>query len=69
MKFELKIECDNAAFDPDHGQEVARILRDAAAKLEQGYTPARSEGGLVLRDFNGNKVGIAGYTCLRRKYA
>lgn len=50
--FTLKIETDNAAFEDDNLlAEVARILRVAADKVEQGDHPAS------LRDVNGNKVG------------
>jgi hypothetical protein len=51
MVFLLKIECDNSAFEPEPGDEVARILREAADKIERGST------GVRLRDVNGNKVG------------
>jgi hypothetical protein len=48
--FTLKIKTDNAAFD-DTAQEIARILRDTADRLERG-----GEFG-TLRDINGNTVG------------
>jgi len=55
MKLKLEIKMDNAAFDEEGGDgwhyEAARILRDAADKIENG----ESEGN--LRDFNGNLVG------------
>ena len=51
MKFVLKIEADNEAFQPDPRVEVARLLRRAADKLEQGDMAG------TLRDFNGNTVG------------
>lgn len=41
----------NAAFEEDPGAELARILREAAERLEQGETAGN------LRDFNGNAVG------------
>lgn len=50
--FTLEIETDNAAFgDNNLLIETARILRDAANKVEQGEHPG------TLRDVNGNKVG------------
>ena len=45
---------DNAAFEPNWNEEAARILRDAAKKIEQG------QDGFGLRDINGNKVGQLG---------
>lgn len=55
MKFHLLIECDNAAFADDCAGEVARVLRDAAARVADGqaddFEPVR------LRDVNGNRVG------------
>ena len=55
--FKLEIETRNAAFVDDPRNEVARILRVVADKLERGilvpvaYRP--------LRDVNGNAVGTA----------
>jgi hypothetical protein len=54
MSFKLKIKTDNAAFTEDGNDgknEVARILREIADKLEQGYEVGSP------RDYNGNKVG------------
>lgn len=51
MKFTLTIECDNAAFEDSRNDEIARILRAAARRLEQGGI------GTSLHDANGNKVG------------
>lgn len=50
--FTLTIETENAAFANNMAGEVARILREAADRLEAG-----GEVG-VLRDANGNKVGV-----------
>ena len=51
--FKLTIDnTDNAAFE-EPGLEIARILRDAADKVERGTW------GFILRDYNGNKVGTA----------
>ena len=51
----LTIDTGNAAFDSesggDYGEEVARILGEAAAKILEGQTD------FTLRDWNGNKVG------------
>ena len=70
MKFEIKINCDNAAFhdeecECDEGKttncaearslEVRRLVRDIEQKLDDGYT-----AGFPF-DFNGNKVGKWGF--------
>jgi hypothetical protein len=49
--FTLTIKTDNAAFEGDPANEVARILLAAAAKLLHGGT------SFNLTDINGNKVG------------
>lgn len=57
MKLTISIDCDNAAFE-DSGpeNELARILRDLAARLERdGMNP------VTLRDINGNTVGAANF--------
>lgn len=53
MKFTLEIACDNAAFEDDATEEIARILRELADDLDAGHSTA------VLRDANGNRVGLA----------
>ena len=50
----LKINSENAAFDQE-GQEVARILRDLADRLEN--LDKLQECQQPLRDLNGNTVG------------
>ncbi len=63
MDFMVKINCDNAAFaDSVAGYELARILRELAAKLENDtgphpLVPYRAKE--PLRDSNGNRVGEA----------
>lgn len=48
----IEIQTDNDAFASLFGgEECARILRDVANKLEEGYT----DGPLI--DYNGSKVG------------
>ena len=51
MKCIIEINCDNAAFEPDPKEEVARILRTLANWLETG------EENPIPRDANGNTVG------------
>ncbi|MEU9258966.1 hypothetical protein AB0D68_10815 [Streptomyces sp. NPDC048212] len=56
MKFTLEVTgMGNAAFTEEYGgpeMEMARILRAAAEKVEDGFLDAGS-----LFDLNGNKVG------------
>ena len=54
VMLKLKIDTDNLAFDQE-GQEVARILRDLADKLE--HLDELQESQLPLRDLNWNTVG------------
>lgn len=55
MQINVTLESnDNAAFGDDPRFEVARILRQAARRIEQGDYP---EGGFRLNDENGNKCG------------
>ena len=54
----LKISTDNDAFQPSPNTEIARILRAFADKLDSGAF----NGGAVLQDANGNKVGEARLT-------
>lgn len=50
--FTLKLETGNAAFDDAAPAEIARILRDTAARIE-----FKGDTGGKLRDINGNTVG------------
>lgn len=52
MKFTMQIDCDNAAFDEDCRNELARIIRFVAMSLEDSE---RRDG--KCRDHNGNGVG------------
>ena len=52
MKFTLTLTCDNAAFEDRPSEEIARILRAAASRIE-----ATDELRGSLRDINGNTVG------------
>jgi hypothetical protein len=51
MEFSIEMDCDNAAFEDDPAEEIARILNVTAGKLRSG----RHGGDLV--DVNGNRVG------------
>lgn len=63
MKFQIEINCDNAAFSPEcrgEGSEVARILRDLADRIDrEGLTRGDY---FTLRDINGNSIGKASTT-------
>lgn len=54
MRMTLEIDMDNAAFEDYPASEAARILRDAARRIEDGGEVNRN---LILRDVNGNAVG------------
>lgn len=49
--FALRINTDNAAFEDDANEELARLLEKAAQRLRAGYQCDS------LRDANGNSVG------------
>jgi hypothetical protein len=51
--YRIEINTDNAAFEDNEGEEVARILRRLANEIESGLTDVN------LRDINGNLVGEA----------
>ncbi len=51
MKLRLTIEAASAAFDDGAELEMARILRQAAKRIEDGALDGR------LSDYNGNRVG------------
>lgn len=56
MELVIKIKMDNAAFaEGPNGTEAARILREAADKIEN-YELCKGPF-CNLRDINGNKVG------------
>lgn len=55
LRFRLELEASNAAFDDAPASEIARILRDAADRIERDGEGAF--GPAPLFDANGNKVG------------
>ena len=54
MRIDIGIQCDNAAFEKNPAEEVARILRELANRLNEGIGYCYQ-----LRDLNGNNVGSA----------
>ena len=55
----IVIRMDNAAFEDNEGPEVARILRDYAAHIDDGCRFDAYDAEKTLRDLNGNTVGEA----------
>jgi hypothetical protein len=53
--FKLTIDTDNAAFEDGGNDEVARILRKLADRVEYGDRLADDNGACL--DANGNRVG------------
>ena len=52
----IEIETGNEAFaDGNEAAELARILREAARKIDNGHTEFK------LHDYNGNRVGYCEY--------
>ena len=53
--FQLNINLNNDAFQPEPEEEIARILNGLIPKiLERGLSQK-----FILHDINGNRVGIA----------
>lgn len=59
MELIITIHLGNAAFDPEPGPEVSRILRRLADLAEREMITANVGWISVLRDINGNSVGTA----------
>lgn len=57
MKLTVTIQMDNAAFEPEPGEEAARVLREYADRIE-GSARFLTEA-FSLYDANGNHVGTA----------
>lgn len=55
-EFSIYIDCDNAAFEPEPGVELGRILTEVAVRLKRDPYLETSTTG-KLRDANGNTVG------------
>ena len=56
-KLTVEIELDGAAFHPDPGPEVARILETLAAAFQIALVVAPRGEPIAVRDINGNTVG------------
>ncbi len=57
MKVSIEVQCDNAAFEPRPGVELARILRELADDLCSADPAYPFDIETNLRDANGNMVG------------
>jgi len=59
MELQIKLSTDNAAFNPNVGLEVSRILKDYANSIESVLSDGSNTWELEtrLRDLNGNTVG------------
>jgi hypothetical protein len=57
MRLNIMLDLDNEAFQPHPKDETERILAELAMRIGQiGIYPGNS---IVLRDINGNRVGVA----------
>lgn len=59
--FEVRFDCDNAAFDEHPASEVASILRRVAEKVREVGITADAPASGYVRDSNGNVVGRWAY--------
>jgi hypothetical protein len=62
MTLKITMKLDNAAFEPDQGPEVARILRKLAFDVDGCATIKHAGKGRVIRALNGDKVGLVEIT-------
>lgn len=63
MRYTFKVNLDNAAFGDDPAREVARLLREAADKVEDWRFKNKGLGyySTPLKDIFGNTCGGQGY--------
>ena len=63
MELQIKLSTDNAAFSPNVGLEVSRILSNYANSIKDVLDNVSNTWELetTLRDLNGNKVGNVVY--------
>jgi hypothetical protein len=61
MRLKIDLVMDNAAFDDDHRQEAARILKRLAERIQKN-----TDKTFHLADINGNNVGKAEFKGSRR---
>lgn len=57
MRLNIMMSLDNEASQPRPKEEVEQLLAALAKQIgEQGFSP---ETSIVMRDMNGNRVGVA----------
>tara|TARA_R100000231_G_scaffold74095_2_gene58001 strand:+ start:1039 stop:1239 length:201 start_codon:yes stop_codon:yes gene_type:complete len=63
MKLKIELSTDNAAFSPNIGLEISRILGSYANSIKDVLDDGTNTWELetTLRDLNGNKVGNVVY--------
>ena len=63
MELQIKLSTDNAAFNPNVGLEVSRILSNYANSIKDVLDNGTNTWELetTLKDLNGNKVGNVVY--------
>lgn len=63
MELQIKLSTDNAAFNPNVGLEVSRILSNYANSIKDVLGDGSNTWELetTLKDLNGNKVGNVVY--------
>lgn len=54
VKFDLHIDSCNQSITDYTIDEISRILKETASKIEDGF----SDGEYTVRDINGNKIGF-----------
>lgn len=59
MTAKIEIRMDNAAFDGNATQELARILREEANRVERKHHSDLTSTSYPIRDINGNRVGFS----------
>lgn len=61
LRFNVAIDCDNAAFEDDAISEVIRMLDDLRRQMEHNGRPSPEATGdkYRLADINGNLCGAA----------
>ena len=63
MELQIKLSTDNAAFSPNIGLEISRILSNYANSIKDVLDDGSNNLELetTLKDLNGNKVGNVVY--------
>lgn len=63
MELQIKLSTDNAAFSPNIGLEISRILGNYANSIKDVLEDGSNTWELetTLKDLNGNKVGNVVY--------